>query len=101
MFLGGFTGLKPCIFRFMISDFCPNASKVGFTQISVLKNADTYTVTSLTVTWIILSLFVVPNLFLCANDVNDETSVVFYSCGIPSSHFFSTPVCLSNVQHIS
>ena len=46
-------------------------------------------------------LRVVPNWFLHTDAVNDDTSIVFSPCGIPSSNFSVIYVCVINVHHIS
>ena len=41
------------------------------------------------------------NWFLFTEAANDDTSIVFCSCGIPPRHFYLMPEYLNNVHHLS
>ena len=81
--------------------FWPDISRVSFTQRSIHKDSDTSNTAALTLTLRSLDFFVVENLFLHTNVVNDDTSVVLSPCVSPSRNSPLTPACVRNVLHVS
>ena len=54
----------------MISYFCPDVSNAGSPLRFILKDADTFNIAALTVTWRGFVLLVVPNCFHSTNSDN-------------------------------
>ena len=65
------------------------------------KDVDISDTEDLTVPWSSLGLYVAPHWLLCTDAANDDTRIVFSSCGITLNNLFVMPVCVSNVHHIS
>ena len=76
-----------------------DASRAKLFQRYVLKDADTYNITALTVMWRKIFLFVVPNWFCHNNDVKEEMRMALSSCGSISSNVSLTPGWKSKVHH--
>ena len=45
--------------------------------------------------------FVVTNLFICTDTVNDDTVIVLCYCGITHNNLSVIPECVRNVHHLS
>ena len=81
-------------------ELCSDAYRFRSPQRCVQKDVDTSDTEALTVTWSSLGLTVAPNYFLRTDTTNDDTMIVFSTCGIPFSNFFLMHVCERNVHHI-
>ena len=100
-FVGGFTALYPRSYRCRLRDLSPDAYRVRSPRRCVWKDVDTSDTAVLTVTWRSLDLRVAPKSFLRTDVANDDTRIIFSSCGVTSRIFLMIPVCLRNVHHLS
>ena len=54
----------------------------------VWKDVDTFNMATFMVSWRSLVVRVAPNWFICTDAANDDTRIIFSSCGVTSRIFF-------------
>ena len=92
-FVGGYIDLYPRSCCCRLRELSPDASRFGSPGMCVRKDVDTFNTETFIVSWRSLGVRVAPNWFICTDAENDDTRIVFSTCGIMFK-IFSLCLCV-------